>query len=124
MAPLHTRYEQGCGQNALAPETPFVAKGSDRSRVHVRCRCMNNDAFRSAGELIAGDAGMISGRKIGLLVVALGCVLAVVSPRRRKALARKIEDARRFASRRIVDRDARGRSRALDVWEGEGGAMA
>lgn len=62
-------------------------------------------------------------RNIGLLVVGLGSVVVLLSPRRRKVVADKLVDVRRFASRRTVDRDARVSSRAIDRWEGEGGAM-
>lgn len=62
-------------------------------------------------------------RNLGVLAVGLGWVILLVSPRRRGAVARKVADARRFVSRRILDEDARARSHALDAWEDEGGAM-
>jgi hypothetical protein len=63
-------------------------------------------------------------RAIVLLTVAITCVAMMMSERRRKAIARRLADARRFVSRRIVDEDARTSSRAVETWEHEGGAMS
>jgi hypothetical protein len=57
-------------------------------------------------------------RDIALTAIAIAWIIVLVSPRRHRALARKLAEARRFASRRIVDEEARASSR----WEGEGGA--
>lgn len=62
-------------------------------------------------------------RSIALTVLASAWILVIVSPRHRRAIARRLADARRFVSHRIVDRDARASSRAIDTWEDEGGAM-
>lgn len=62
-------------------------------------------------------------RSIAITLVTSAWVLIVVSPRRRQAIARRLADARRYVSRRIVDEDARRNSQAIDAWEDEGGAM-
>jgi hypothetical protein len=62
-------------------------------------------------------------RTIGLLVIGLGCVAVVLSPGRRRAIAKKLAVTRHRASRRIADEDARTGTRALDTWEDEGGAL-
>jgi hypothetical protein len=61
-------------------------------------------------------------RSIALTFVASAWVIVLVSPRRRRALARRLAHARRLVSRRIVDEDARATARAVDAWEDEGGA--
>ena len=53
-------------------------------------------------------------RTLGGLAVTAGVVLLVLSPRHR-------ERARRFVSRRVVDRDER---EAVERWDTEGGASA
>jgi hypothetical protein len=58
-------------------------------------------------------------RNLGLLAIAFGAVLVVLSPRRRALVARKLAHTRRFVSRRVVDRDER-RSQALDTWNHDG----
>ncbi len=66
---------------------------------------------------------MAASRNIGFFVLALGVLVVALSPRRRGRVSRTLADARRFASRRIVDRDARVSPRAVARWENEGGAM-
>jgi hypothetical protein len=63
-------------------------------------------------------------RAFALTVLASAWIVVVVSPRHRKAIARRLADARRFVSHRVVDTEARASSRAVDTWEGEGGASA
>lgn len=63
-------------------------------------------------------------RRVVLTFLASAWILVVVSPRHRRAIARKLADARRLVSRRIVDEDARASSRAEETWEGEGGATS
>lgn len=58
-------------------------------------------------------------RNLGLLAIASGAVLVVLSPRRRALVARKLAHTRRFVSRRVVDRDER-HSQALDTWDHDG----
>jgi len=48
-------------------------------------------------------------------------VLLALSALRREEIAQKLERARRFVSRRAVDRDAR-ESTARDRWDDDGGA--
>jgi hypothetical protein len=62
-------------------------------------------------------------RAIALTVLASAWIVVLVSPRNRRAIARKLADARRFVSHRLADTEARASSRAVDTWEGEGGAM-
>jgi hypothetical protein len=62
-------------------------------------------------------------RRIALTVLASAWVVVLVSPRHRRAIARRLARARGFVSHRIVDEDARASSRALDAWEDEGGSM-
>ena len=62
-------------------------------------------------------------RNTGLIVAGIGCVLVVLSPRRRILAARKLTDARRFVSRRVVDEDARTSSNVIDTWEDQVGGM-
>jgi len=61
-------------------------------------------------------------RSIAVTFVASAWIFVVVSPRHRRAMARRLAEATRFVSQRIVDREARDRSQALDRWEGEGGS--
>jgi hypothetical protein len=63
-------------------------------------------------------------RVIVLTVLASAWMVVVVSPRHRRAIARKVANARRFVSHRLVDTEARASSRAVDTWDGEGGASA
>jgi hypothetical protein len=65
---------------------------------------------------------MSSMRNIGIIALALAWVVIVVSPRHRRAVARRLAEARGFVSRRCVDEEARASSRAVDAWEDEGGA--
>ena len=60
-------------------------------------------------------------RNLGLLAIAFGAIVLVLSPRRRALVAQKLAHARRFVSRRVVDRDALHRQ-ALDTWDDDGGA--
>jgi CheY-like chemotaxis protein len=62
-------------------------------------------------------------RSIAVTLVASAWVLFVVSPRRRRAIARRLANARHYVSRRIVDEDARRSSQAIAAWEDVGGAM-
>ena len=66
---------------------------------------------------------MTTVRNIALFVIGVGCVVVVLSPVHRRSLARKLADARRIVSRRVVDEDARTSSRAVEAWEDEGGAV-
>jgi hypothetical protein len=59
-------------------------------------------------------------RHFVILTLLFGGVLVAASPTRRARLARKLEESRRFVSRRLVDRDARERAR----WDDDGGAIA
>jgi hypothetical protein len=61
-------------------------------------------------------------RAIVMTILASAWIVVVVSPRHRRAVSRKLADARRFVSHRLVDTEARASSRAVDRWEGEGGA--
>ena len=61
-------------------------------------------------------------RDIALTAIAIAWIIVLVSPRRRRPIARKLAEARRFASRRIVDEEAPTSSRAVAAWEGEGDA--
>lgn len=61
-------------------------------------------------------------RNIGLTAIAIAWLVVLVLPRRRRVIAPKLGEARRFVSRRIVDEEARASSLAIDAWEGEGGA--
>jgi hypothetical protein len=63
---------------------------------------------------------MASMRNLGVLVVVFGGVLVALSPRRRRRIAQKLEESRRFVSRRIVDRDARD-DQAHGRWDDDGG---
>lgn len=60
-------------------------------------------------------------RTLSVLALVLGVIVVAGSPRRRAAIARKLERSRRFVSRRVVDRDARERT-ARDRWADDGGA--
>jgi len=66
---------------------------------------------------------MTTMRNIILLAVSIACAVIVLSPRSRSAVARRFADARRFVSRRLVDRESCAGSRAIDTWESEGGAI-
>ena len=57
-----------------------------------------------------------------LSAIGIASVLLLVSPMQRRAIARKLAEARRAVSRRLIDDEARASSRAEDAWEGEGGA--
>jgi hypothetical protein len=62
-------------------------------------------------------------RSIAVTILASAWLVVVVSPRHRRAIVRRLSDARRYVSRRIVDEDARRSSQAIAAWEDEGGAM-
>jgi hypothetical protein len=57
-----------------------------------------------------------------LLVLVLGCAFIALSPKRRRAAAEKLAEARRLVSRSVADRETRARQ-ASERWEGEGGAI-
>ena len=61
-------------------------------------------------------------RDIGATAILIAGLFIVSSRRHRRAIARKLAEARSIVSRRFTDVEARSRSRALDTWEGEGGA--
>lgn len=67
------------------------------------------------------EASMPAMRNIGLTAIAIAWIVVLVLPRRRRVIAPKLGEARRFVSRRIVDEEARASSLAIDAWEGEGG---
>jgi hypothetical protein len=98
-----------------------VAKG-DVVRANALVRAILIPRKCTAGELLAFETTMPTMRDIGLTALAISWIVVLVSPRRRRVIARKLAGARRFASGRIVDADARASSQAVDAWEGEGGA--
>jgi hypothetical protein len=61
-------------------------------------------------------------RNAVVCAVGIAWILILVSPKQRRTLARKLADARRFVSHRMVDEEARRNARAVDAWEAEGGA--
>ena len=66
--------------------------------------------------------GVTAMRKLAVFAVAFGIVVVALSPRRRARIAQKLEESRRFISRRRVDRDARDRSEP-DRWADDGGNL-
>jgi hypothetical protein len=63
--------------------------------------------------------------RIILLAVSIACAIVVVLPWGRRVVARRFTDARPrpFVSRGAIDQASSASSRAVDTWEGEGGAM-
>jgi hypothetical protein len=62
-------------------------------------------------------------RDLGLTTIAIAWVAVLVFPTSRRAIARKLAAARRLASRRVTDEEARVSAHAIDAWEDEGGAL-
>lgn len=62
-------------------------------------------------------------RYIGITLIAGACLVLLIVPRHRRAVARRLATVRRFVSHRIVDEDARATSPAIEAWEDEGGAV-
>lgn len=60
-------------------------------------------------------------RDVVLTAIGIAWVVVLVSPMIRRATARKLTEARRLVSRRVVDEEARANSRAMVAREG--GAM-
>lgn len=61
-------------------------------------------------------------RNVVLLGIVLGCAYLALSPRRRSAAAEQPAHARRTASPRFADREARV-GQARERWDGEGGSI-
>jgi hypothetical protein len=56
------------------------------------------------------------------LVLVLGCAFVELFLKG-WSVARKLTEARRLASRRVTDREARSSRLASETWDGEGGAI-
>lgn len=67
------------------------------------------------------ETSMPAMRDVVLTAIGIAWVVVLVSPMIRRATARKLTEARRLVSRRVVDEEARANSRAMVAREG--GAM-